>query len=789
LPPLPGEQRLLDFAQSRVFRLATDKANGSAVLVELVDGPSRARIGTFVTTYHVLEGARQFTLRDSGGHTVAESTDATRCYQDRDHELALVRLTLKSDKRVVLGVMPLVPYAPVPSGTGMTLIRPPGLALGFSQVGSVPLDFRRLEFLGESPALAFEGLLDNEVVDKSQPGGQSPGSALFQEIMGERTEPGMSGGLILDYSRRFAGLVLGWRPDNNGLIIPAEVVADAWEQARGPKAAARWRELKDAPFAEKSFFGGRRVRDLALGRIEELTGKLQAMQQATARLLDDLNRLPTRHPAEKALAEELDRLVADYKRNVDPRSLSEEARRILDQAEARSRYARGDYAGAIKKADPDKTDQEMEEGEKKWRSAVASKRLIADAYFQQSQWREAAKAFERIVKTPFATTTDGVMLAQCLYQLKDLNPALQRVNQLLGSATKAPPGATPLTALSYAWAFGLRADILADLKEPGRAAADVDAAVAAFDSLLNKEDLRQGTGAGTRLQIQHTIAILFNRKASILFERGPDHFDEAQAASTEAIARLGTLLRTVLMLRLTTTLGLGAPVRRSELPPGIREVISALASQYLIRGTMRGGHLATLAERKPAAVTESWYREYERGLGDLWWGAALAHAAGDHKGVRDAYTMLQSALGVRAWLRYQAGAFSESRRDMEAQLKIAGVLRERYKEVNVAEYAAAATRLAWLLATCPDDNIRDGKRAVASATMANEFTKGTNASVLTVLAAAYAEAGKFDLAVKTQEKALGLVDGPEKGVALAALEVYRRNKAVRYDPRVNPMKK
>src|SRR5947209_6340257 len=65
-------------------------------------------------------------------------------------------------------------------------------------------------------------------------------------------------------------------------------------------------------------------------------------------------------------------------------------------------------------------------------------------------------------------------------------------------------------------------------------------------------------------------------------------------------------------------------------------------------------------------------------------------------------------------------------------------------------------QLAWLLATCPDDGVRNGPAAVALATRAAESSAWRDAAVLDTLAAAYAECGSFDEAVRWGEAALAL---------------------------------
>ena len=63
---------------------------------------------------------------------------------------------------------------------------------------------------------------------------------------------------------------------------------------------------------------------------------------------------------------------------------------------------------------------------------------------------------------------------------------------------------------------------------------------------------------------------------------------------------------------------------------------------------------------------------------------------------------------------------------------------------------------AWVLATSPDDELRDGDRAVKLATQAAEATNYETPHVLSTLAAAHAETGDFETAKKWSQKAVEL---------------------------------
>jgi tetratricopeptide (TPR) repeat protein len=113
-----------------------------------------------------------------------------------------------------------------------------------------------------------------------------------------------------------------------------------------------------------------------------------------------------------------------------------------------------------------------------------------------------------------------------------------------------------------------------------------------------------------------------------------------------------------------------------------------------------------------------------------------------------------------------------------------GALADFQKSVEFGpEVPLAQSTLARLLATCPDNQFRNAKQAVEAARKACEISNWKIGTMLDTLAAAYAEAGQFDEAVRYEERAFAdpeFVQDKQKVVeARKCLQLYRNKKPYR----------
>lgn len=96
------------------------------------------------------------------------------------------------------------------------------------------------------------------------------------------------------------------------------------------------------------------------------------------------------------------------------------------------------------------------------------------------------------------------------------------------------------------------------------------------------------------------------------------------------------------------------------------------------------------------------------------------------------------------------GDYAKAKKDYQLAEEIGG---------KVPEISNA---VAWFYATCPSDNYRDGEKAIQIVTQACEAADWQDASFSDTLAAAYAEQGEFEAAVKFANKAVELAQADKK---------------------------
>jgi tetratricopeptide (TPR) repeat protein len=108
-------------------------------------------------------------------------------------------------------------------------------------------------------------------------------------------------------------------------------------------------------------------------------------------------------------------------------------------------------------------------------------------------------------------------------------------------------------------------------------------------------------------------------------------------------------------------------------------------------------------------------------------------------------------LALKALVQERTGLFERAVRDYRESLRLD------------PDHIGARRALAWLLATCPVDSVRDGDEAVGMAFEVCRRTGFESVAAMDALGAAYAEAGRFTEATAAAQKALALAGRRGRG--------------------------
>lgn len=105
---------------------------------------------------------------------------------------------------------------------------------------------------------------------------------------------------------------------------------------------------------------------------------------------------------------------------------------------------------------------------------------------------------------------------------------------------------------------------------------------------------------------------------------------------------------------------------------------------------------------------------------------------------------------------------------------------EKAAHLSPRDYDALVS-LAWFHATCPNDSLRNGQQALEKSLQACELTHWQSADVVDTLAAAYAEVGDFDRAVRYETQAISMrgVHAFRRKKMQERLDLYRQHKPYR----------
>ena len=207
--------------------------------------------------------------------------------------------------------------------------------------------------------------------------------------------------------------------------------------------------------------------------------------------------------------------------------------------------------------------------------------------------------------------------------------------------------------------------------------------------------------------------------------------------------------------------------RTTELNPQFAKAFSNRASLYVVAGQME----PALNDYRRACELDPTLVVAQRGCGRVCHMLGQLDEASQH--LNRAIELAPndaSALSSRADLFTDVGNYSDAAADYDRALKLDGKSAEAYRGS------------AWLLATCPDNNVRNPDVAIHRAELAVKLDRKPDATTFDTLAAAQASAGDFAAATQTIRRAIELATPSERSVYQDRLSMYRQSMPFQISP-------
>lgn len=380
--------------------------------------------------------------------------------------------------------------------------------------------------------------------------------------------------------------------------------------------------------------------------------------------------------------------------------------------------------------------------------------------------KRAAKSLDDAIRL---SENEPLLHAQALVVRAGLQKNADKKLTDLSAAIRAAPGnLAALRERASVYAEQDKLDLaLADLKavlelEPEHVPTLEDQAIALarlkkYDEALKTiEKARKlaPKSAGPLVQKARVHAMQSNMKAAL--------DDLAEALATEPTSLAALLLRATIYQQMDQTEEALADVDRLlELRPGLPMAVRLRTLLLAGEGKYSEAiqQLEDLLKRKPDDVESQMQM------------AIFCSADRKPQKAIEIYTAILTrhpdnweALRGRGDTLLTTGKHAEAIADFEKALKM------RPKDSGVLN------NLAWVLATSPNDKLRNGKRAVELAKLGCEVTKYEQAHILSTLAAAYAETGDFKSAMKWSQKAVEKGQDDQKETLGKELASYRAGK-------------